>query len=137
MACMRQTRLRAARPSSKPPVSGATASTSLGWRDRSSPAIGSGTKWDFQTVNQLFTEIKTRMPRNNPATLGDDTYLDFVDYILQANAFPPGTEALTRDSAVLSGLIFKRRRAPSPPNWRRDRWSRWSGAFHKKVRTGC
>jgi S-disulfanyl-L-cysteine oxidoreductase SoxD len=72
------------------------------------------TKWDFQTVNQLFTEIKTRMPRNNPATLGDDTYLDLVTYILQANAFPPGTEALTRDSAVLSGLMIQKEKGAQP-----------------------
>jgi mono/diheme cytochrome c family protein len=72
------------------------------------------TKWDFQSVNQLFTEIKTRMPRNNPATLGDDTYLDLVTYILQANAFPPGTEALTRDSAVLSGLLIQKEKGAQP-----------------------
>jgi mono/diheme cytochrome c family protein len=72
------------------------------------------TKWDFQTVNQLFTEIRTRMPRNNPATLGDETYLDLVTYILQANAFPPGTEALTRDSAVLSGLIIQKEKGAQP-----------------------
>jgi mono/diheme cytochrome c family protein len=72
------------------------------------------TKWDFQTVNQLFTEIKTRMPRNNPATLADETYMDLVTYILQANAFPAGTEALTRDPAVLSGLLIQKEKGAQP-----------------------
>jgi mono/diheme cytochrome c family protein len=75
---------------------------------------GFRTKWDFQTVNQLFTEIKTRMPRNNPATLGDETYLNLVTYILQANAFPPGTELLTPDSAVLSGLMIQKDKSGQP-----------------------
>ena len=50
------------------------------------------TKWDFQALNQLFTEIRTRMPRNNPSTLSDETYLELVTFLLQANAFPSGTE---------------------------------------------
>jgi hypothetical protein len=72
------------------------------------------TKWDFQTVNQLFTEIKTRMPRNNPATLGEETYLDLVTYILQANAFPPGPESLPLDPAVLSGLMIQKEKGAQP-----------------------
>jgi mono/diheme cytochrome c family protein len=72
------------------------------------------TKWDFQTVSQLFTEIKTRMPRNNPAKLGEETYLDLVTYILQANAFPPGTETLTPDPAVLSGIMIQKEKGGQP-----------------------
>ena len=68
------------------------------------------TKWDYQAVNQLFTEIKTRMPRNNPATLSDQTYLDLVTYILQANAFPAGTEALRSEPAWLSGILIQKQK---------------------------
>src|SRR5262245_28591997 len=72
------------------------------------------TKWDFQTVNQLFTEMRTRMPRNNPATLANETYLDLVTYILQANAFPPGTASLVPDAAVLSGIMIQKEKGGQP-----------------------
>jgi len=72
------------------------------------------TKWDFQNVNQLFTEIRTRMPRNNPSTLGDDTYLDLVAYILAANAFPAGAQGLTRDPALLGNILIQKTTGAAP-----------------------
>jgi len=65
-------------------------------------------KWDFQTANQLFSEIKTRMPRNNPGTLTDDTYLDLVTFIFQANGFPAGTSELTTDKNALLGIRIQK-----------------------------
>ena len=62
-------------------------------------------RWDFQTVNQLYREIKTRMPRSNPATLTDDTYLDIVTYILQANSLPPGRDELKADADLPTGTL--------------------------------
>ncbi len=72
------------------------------------------TKWDFQTVSQLFTEMKTRMPRNNPSTLSDDTYLDIVTYVLEANAFPPGSEALKSDPALLGSILIQKQKGGQP-----------------------
>jgi hypothetical protein len=73
-------------------------------------------KWNLQTVNQLFTEIKTRMPDNEPASLKDETYLDIVTYILQANKFPAGEEELTLDADVLGNiLITTKREKPTAP----------------------
>ena len=71
-------------------------------------------KWDFQSVNQLFTEMKTRMPRNNPATLGDETYLDLLTYVLAANAFPSGTDPLTPDTATLAGILIQKQKGGQP-----------------------
>jgi mono/diheme cytochrome c family protein len=68
------------------------------------------TKWDYEAVNQLFTEIKTRMPRNNPATLSDQTYLELVTYILEANAFPAGTEPLKAEPALLAGILIQKQK---------------------------
>ena len=68
-------------------------------------------RWEVQTVNQLYREMKTRMPRSSPGSLTDDTYLDIVTYLLQANAFPPGREELKSDPALLSG-IFVRKKSP-------------------------
>jgi hypothetical protein len=72
------------------------------------------TKWDFQNVNQLFMEISTRMPRNNPATLGEDTYLDLVAYLLDANAFPAGTEALKHDPALMGSILIQKVKGAQP-----------------------
>ena len=65
-------------------------------------------KWDFQSVSQLFREIKTRMPRNNPSTLRDDTYLDIVTYLLEANAFPAGTTELKLDADLLGNILIRK-----------------------------
>jgi mono/diheme cytochrome c family protein len=65
-------------------------------------------KWDFQNLNQLYSEIKTRMPRDQPASLSEDAYLNIVTYILQANKYPAGEEALTKDSADLANILIAR-----------------------------
>ena len=65
-------------------------------------------KWDFQNLNQLFSEIKTRMPRDQPATLSEEAYLNIVTYILQANKYPAGEEELTPDSAALANILIAR-----------------------------
>jgi mono/diheme cytochrome c family protein len=63
-------------------------------------------KWELQTLNQLFTEIKTRMPRNQPASLTNEEYLSLVALILQANKFPAGDTALTSDTALLTSTFI-------------------------------
>ena len=62
-------------------------------------------KWDLQSVNQLFTEIKTRMPRNQPGTLSADAYLNVVAYVLESNKFPAGDQDLVADAALASTFI--------------------------------
>jgi mono/diheme cytochrome c family protein len=63
-------------------------------------------KWNLQTVNQLFTEVKTRMPDNEPGSLKDETYLDIVTYILQTNKFPAGEEELAVNADVLGNILI-------------------------------
>jgi mono/diheme cytochrome c family protein len=58
-------------------------------------------KWDYQSLNQLYTEMKTRMPRSNPGSLSDETYLDIVTYILRANSLPTGASALKAEAKDL------------------------------------
>jgi hypothetical protein len=41
--------------------------------------------------------MKTLMPRNAPASLSDEEYLDLVAYLLQVNEFPVGTDPLAAD----------------------------------------
>jgi hypothetical protein len=47
------------------------------------------------------------MPRSNPGTLTDDTYLDIVTYILQANSLPPGRDELKPDADFLTGILVR------------------------------
>jgi len=65
------------------------------------------TKWDFQSVNQLFTEVKTRMPRDQPGSLTPETYLNIVSYILATNKFPAGETPLAADAKLASTFITR------------------------------
>lgn len=62
-------------------------------------------KWEFQNLSQLFSEIKTRMPRDNPGTLSDEVNLSIVAYVLQGNKFPAG-DPLPSDAAGLGAILF-------------------------------
>jgi hypothetical protein len=65
-------------------------------------------KWDYQSLNQLYTEMKTRMPRSNPGSLANETYLDIVTYILQANSLPTGASSLKPDASLLGGILLQK-----------------------------
>ena len=53
--------------------------------------------WREDNLRSLFTRIRTLMPFDDPATLGNGAYLESVAYILQANGFPAGSRELTTD----------------------------------------
>ncbi len=72
-------------------------------------------KWEFQNLNQLFSEIKKRMPRDNPGTLSDEAYLNVVAYILQVNKFPAG-DPLELDAARLGGILFTSKAGAAGPS---------------------
>ena len=61
----------------------------------------------------LYTKIATTMPRNAPATLSDNVYLDIVAHILRENGFPPGAAELTGDALDVR-VIPGRPKAPPP-----------------------
>jgi mono/diheme cytochrome c family protein len=72
-------------------------------------------KWEFQNLNQLFSEIKKRMPRDNPGTLSDEGYLNIVAYMLQVNKFPAG-DPLVQDAASLGGILFTSKAGSAGPS---------------------
>ena len=49
-------------------------------------------------LKTFFTRIATTMPRNAPASLGEDVYLDIVAHLLKENGFPAGSTDLTPDA---------------------------------------
>jgi hypothetical protein len=58
--------------------------------------------WREDNLENLFTTIKTTMPRSAPESLSDSIYIDILTFILQANEFPAGPRELTID--VLPGI---------------------------------
>ncbi len=65
-------------------------------------------------LKTLFTRVATTMPRNAPATLGDNVNLDIVAHLLKENGFPAGRRELTADA--LDGVrVLPGRPKPPPP----------------------
>jgi len=65
-------------------------------------------------LKTLFTKIVTTMPRNAPASLGDNVYLDIIAHLLKENGFPAGSQELTAEA--LDGIrVVPGRPKPPPP----------------------
>jgi cytochrome c5 len=64
-------------------------------------------------LKALFTKIATTMPRNAPASLADNVYLDIVAHLLKENGFPAGSQELTAEA--LDGVRVVPGRAKPPP----------------------
>ncbi|MCC6929129.1 MAG: cytochrome c [Gemmatimonadaceae bacterium] len=58
-------------------------------------------KWSGQSTFDLFKNISTTMPDNNPGLLAVGEYVDVVAYILKINGVPAGSAELTADSTVM------------------------------------
>src|SRR5262245_31343636 len=59
------------------------------------------TKWGQQSAEPLFTYTATRMPPNQPGSLGDARYTDLMAFILQQNGSPTGSRELLTDAESL------------------------------------
>ena len=57
--------------------------------------------WVGRTVFDLFDQIRTTMPDDNPGGLTTQQYKDIVAYILKANGIPAGTDSLPGDPEAL------------------------------------
>ena len=68
--------------------------------------------WDGSDVETLFKQIKATMPSNDPSSLSDAAYADIVAYMLQANAFPAGSNEL--DTAAIRSIQIEGRNGPGP-----------------------
>ncbi len=62
--------------------------------------------WEGETVNDLFQVTYTTMPPDSPGSLTPDAALDVVAYLLQANQFPAGKDALKNDPEALKSIII-------------------------------
>ena len=57
--------------------------------------------WVGRTVFDLFDQIKTTMPDDNPGGLSAQQYKDVVAYILKTNGIPAGTDSLPSDPEAM------------------------------------
>ncbi len=67
------------------------------------PALAGGnfiSTWRTRTTRDLFTLIQTSMPPDGPGSAGEQSNVNIVAYILQANGAPAGTQALTQATAA-------------------------------------
>jgi mono/diheme cytochrome c family protein len=71
--------------------------------------------WREDSLESLYTKIRTTMPRRDPKNLSESETIDLVAYIMQANEFPAGA-ALT--AAALPDVRIQRQDGPKPlPNY--------------------
>lgn len=61
-------------------------------------------KWAGKPLSDLFTYIRTMMPKNEPASLAYEDYGVLLAYMLQLNKMPAGREPLSTDSLVLAKI---------------------------------
>jgi cytochrome c553 len=57
--------------------------------------------WVGRTVFDLFDQLKTTMPDDNPGGLSAQQYKDIVAYILKINGMPSGTDSLPGDPEAM------------------------------------
>ena len=57
--------------------------------------------WIGRTVFDLFDQLKTTMPDDNPGGLSAQQYKDIVAYILKTNGIPAGPDSLPGDPEAL------------------------------------
>ena len=73
-------------------------------------------RWREDSLNVLFTHIRTRMPANAAGSLSEAAYLDILAYILQVNGFPEGSRELTAAVVTDTRLVGKNGPQPLPSN---------------------
>ena len=65
-------------------------------------------RWKDRTVFDLYESIRTTMPPDETGSLGPQTTVDIVAYLLQVNKYEPGQEELPPKPEILRGIQLKR-----------------------------
>jgi hypothetical protein len=63
-------------------------------------------KWAGRPLAELFSYMRTNMPKNEPASLDDYSYGVLLAYMLQLNGMPPGKSPLSTDSITLAKIMI-------------------------------
>lgn len=72
--------------------------------------------WGGKSLNELYAYIRERMPKNEPASLSDQEYIDVLTYLLRLNRAPEGSVELPADADALKEIRFD----PKPLAVRKD-----------------
>jgi quinoprotein glucose dehydrogenase len=73
----------------------------------SAPPLAGGeflSNWNTLTVGDLFDRTRSTMPQNKPGSLSREANAEIMAYLLSANQFPAGKEALPQNSEVLKEI---------------------------------
>jgi cytochrome c553 len=63
-------------------------------------------RWQTFTLQDLFARVRGTMPQSAPGSLSDQSYVDIIAYILQANGYGAGDKALNADPVALKAITF-------------------------------
>jgi mono/diheme cytochrome c family protein len=73
----------------------------------SSPPLAGGAflaNWNTLSVGDLFDRTRSTMPQNKPGSLNREANAEILAYVLSANQFPAGKDALPQASEVLKEI---------------------------------
>ena len=62
--------------------------------------------WEGRTLGELFTQVRSQMPSNQPGSLSAQNYIDVIAFILRTNEFPVGTAELVPELQVLEAIAI-------------------------------
>ena len=62
--------------------------------------------WIDRNVGELFLRLQETMPADNPGTLNNEETTTLVAFLLKANGYPPGPQALPTDPAGLEAIVI-------------------------------
>ena len=60
--------------------------------------------WTGKSMGELFKQVSSTMPEDNPGSLKAQQYADVLAYFLKLNEFPAGTEELKGSAEALNGI---------------------------------
>src|SRR5262245_39214155 len=76
--------------------------------DAGAPALAGPeffSRWNGSSADDLVKTIRASMPQDAPDTLGTQTYVDLVTFLMKSNGSPAGTSELSIDSAALKQVM--------------------------------
>ncbi len=72
-------------------------------------------RWFQESLDDVFTKMRTTMPLNGPGRLPGSSYLDVLSFVLEESGFPAGTEELTANSTQLASIAIVEKSGPGGP----------------------
>lgn len=81
---------------------------SLEGKGKNAPLTGDTflSKWNNQTMADLFMKTNTTMPASSPGTLTPDETVRVLAFVLQMNKFPAGKSELPTDPDALGAIVI-------------------------------